>query len=226
MLFRSDELANNPINPFYSLNEARNGSSGTAFSLDTYLDRYRTLDDSGNRLTGQAGASVVGEDGRTYKIGTRVSNTTDWDVCSPTHVILNVGINDSEGGNKSHITIDNIKKFVSLFSVPTAYFICRIPGVCSKSMWSDVAVAKQYIPMAHNVEVINGLVDWFAEQTDKYLLPIYLIQNPVSVVTEFVEGTELYPHNRLNTTYDNVHCGWDAHRSIGLQCLHWIYYTL
>ena len=68
----AEELATNPVNEFYSLEAAREGQF--AFSLETYLERYRTLDDSGNRLVSRrddpSGQRVRGKDGKVYRIGT------------------------------------------------------------------------------------------------------------------------------------------------------------
>jgi hypothetical protein len=94
-------LAKNPINEFYSLEAAKTGDS--AFSLEAYLERYRTLDDSGNRLESSsenpAGERVRGKDGKYYTIGNRIVSQAllnKVSVCRPTHVVFNVGINDGD----------------------------------------------------------------------------------------------------------------------------------
>lgn len=219
----ADELANEPMNRFYNINEARTGSSGTAFDLNKYLERYRTMDNAGNRLEGSAGQTVIGGDGQTYTIGTKVNNTNDYDVCTPTHVIINVGVNDSEA-NSVTIAVASLKRLISLFTVPTAYFLTRMPGVCNLGDWGDLAIPAQYVPFAHNVGVLSELKGWFDEQVNKYLLPIYAIQYPCSVTEEFVEESITH-EKRVNTKTPNIHPGVFAYRSVGFQCLCWLYYV-
>lgn len=220
-----DALSATPVNPFFSIDEARTGSSGTAFSLTKYLQRFRTMDDAGNRLTGTAGQTVVGGDGNTYTIGTDVVNTTDYDVCTPTHVILNIGINDSEGANTSANTIGTIKTFVGRFNVPVAYFLTRYPGVMNRGAWTDFALPKQYAFPAHNIGVLDGITDWFGTQQNKYLIGSYLVQNPCSVTGDFVEDDTINHVQRLNCTNDNLHPGIMAYKTVGFQCLCWLYYV-
>lgn len=58
------------------------------FSIKKYLERYRTMDNSGNRLV--LSASTV---------GTKVSSTSDYDIYLPTHILLQSCQND---GNIAH----------------------------------------------------------------------------------------------------------------------------
>ena len=67
------------------------------FSIDAWLGKYRTMDDAGNRLPWvSAGATVVGQDGNTYTIGTLIDSETalnNIDVCLPSHVLIMLGMN-------------------------------------------------------------------------------------------------------------------------------------
>ena len=88
-------------NPFY------NSTAGT-FSLLSYLSRYRTMDDEGERLecsdSNPAGERVVGSDGKTYVIGTEITTQkllNNVDVCTPSIVVLNLCHNT---------TLENYKK--------------------------------------------------------------------------------------------------------------------
>ena len=77
------------------------------FSLEAYLDNYRTCDNNGNRLyfkngsslslTGTPGSNNIGyyENGEAsdFEIGVKISNTTVWDVFKPTHVFMFMGTN-------------------------------------------------------------------------------------------------------------------------------------
>lgn len=82
-------------NPFYD-------SVNQTFSIADYLRKYRTMDNLGVRLvsasTNPAGESVVGSDGVTYTIGTNITSQTllsNIDVCTPTHIIVNMVHNTS-----------------------------------------------------------------------------------------------------------------------------------
>ena len=78
-LYSKDFLIDN--NRFYDV--AKVGT--VKFSLTKYLERYKTLADDGvTRL-------LVGS-----TAGTEVTNATDYDVCTPTHVVIQLGFNDSE----------------------------------------------------------------------------------------------------------------------------------
>lgn len=222
-----DTLCNSPINPFYSLDKVRDSDDHIAFSLDAYLSRYRTLDDEGNRLDGSAGQTVTGQDGKTYTIGTEVTNTSAWDVCTPTHVIINIGINDSVSGYQD-LYIQFVKELVSQFSVPTAYFVCRKPCACIPAMWAEKVFVKKMNADSFSFfhAVLGELTEWFEEQPDKYMLPVYHIQPPCSVLWNFVEPRLDGEGTILNASISNVHPGYDAYRAIGWQCLNWLYYII
>jgi len=78
-----EAILDNPRNPFYSKTKARTGGATNAFSLSTYLSRYKTLADDGTTRL------IVG-----VTAGTKVTNATAYDVCTPTHVSFNFGEND------------------------------------------------------------------------------------------------------------------------------------
>lgn len=86
---------NQADNPFYD-------SVNQTFSIADYLRKYRTMDDLGVRLVSQstnpAGESVVGSDGLTYTIGTQITSQSllsQYDVCKPTHIVINMVHNTS-----------------------------------------------------------------------------------------------------------------------------------
>ena len=233
-----DAICANPDNRFYSIDEARTGQSGTAFSLEKYLERYRTMDDNGNRLyfdtnhstTGTAGSGNIGylEDGTPtqYYIGTQINNTLLYDVCAPTHIILNVGINDCAEPNTINNAIDCIKRIVNLFNQPTAYFICRKPGVINTGDWADLAVCRKFDYNNSIASVLNELCTWFNSQNGKYLLPAYQIQLPCSVSGEFAFTDMVDEKEKLDCSRDNIHLGYYGLKSIGWQCLMWMNYMI
>lgn len=79
-------------NPFFD---------GVDFSVDYYLEQWRTMDDDGNRLyydnqgatTGTGGSLGYIYDGNnyvisTFNIGVQVTDTEAFDVCTPTHIVI------------------------------------------------------------------------------------------------------------------------------------------
>lgn len=90
-------------NPFYD-------ATNQTFSIADYIRRFRTMDDLGVRLVSQssnpAGESVVGSDGLTYTIGTSIntqSKLNTYEVCTPTHIIINLVHNTSTSDYSSNI---------------------------------------------------------------------------------------------------------------------------
>ena len=94
-------------NVFYDDNKRYIDSelSEVRFSIKKWIDRYRTMDDSGNRLYFDSLGSTKGTPGDNigyykdgtqspYKIGSLVSDTLDKDVCLPKVVIIQLGFND------------------------------------------------------------------------------------------------------------------------------------
>lgn len=90
-------------NPFYDRKE-------NTFSIQSYLAKYRTMDDEGERLVSSrsnpSGEAVVGTDGKTYVIGTEIKTQQlliSVDVCTPSIVVINLNHNT---------TLDNYKAFI------------------------------------------------------------------------------------------------------------------
>ena len=98
-------------NRFYDVDKIYSNSDlaayGVKFSLQKYINRYRTLDDNGNRLyynNSGATTGIGGNVGYIYNgtsyvlstsiIGTEVVNTLAFDVCTPKVIFLQLGFND------------------------------------------------------------------------------------------------------------------------------------
>lgn len=94
---------NKDANPFYDEENA-------TFSIKAYLDNYRTMDDAGERLvtasSNPSGENVVGSDGKTYQIGKKITSQSllyEYDVCTPTHIFVNLVHNTSADNYKQKI---------------------------------------------------------------------------------------------------------------------------
>ncbi len=87
----------NVWNPFFD-----NAKTGSKFSLAKWLSRYRTMDDNGNRLTVGVGTGSLID----------ATNINLYDVCTPTHIVIQLGQNDIDVGIGNTATFNNTKAIV------------------------------------------------------------------------------------------------------------------
>ena len=80
------------------------------FSVLSYLSKYRTIDDNGNRLvcskSNPAGERVTGSDGKEYLIGTEINSQSllgSVDVCTPSIVVINLCHNTTFDNYRNNI---------------------------------------------------------------------------------------------------------------------------
>ena len=90
-------------NPFYDYDTVQSTNGLYAFSLSAYLEKYRTMDDSGNRLSNESSSK-----------GTRVTDTSAYDVCTPTSVKIEMGGNDYNLGVNAEMTANDNKLMADL----------------------------------------------------------------------------------------------------------------
>ncbi|MBP5218930.1 MAG: SGNH/GDSL hydrolase family protein [Bacteroidales bacterium] len=222
-------LAKNPINEFYSLSAAREGTC--AFSLDAYLERYRTLDDSGRRLQcaseNPAGERVRGKDGKYYRIGTRIVSQAllkKVSVCRPDYVVVNVGINDGDSASSVEATAGSLQSLLSCFpGIPTAHFVMRWPGACFPEAWAPSYLPRQYSVNGNNARVMAIMANLSGRlegRDDISLLDVWHCQSPVS------QHQEKFRDGVLDCSINDVHTGYYGQMSAARQVLGWLYYQL
>jgi len=243
-------LYNNPDNPFYDWTTAKLGDIG--FNFETYLLRYRTMDDSGNRLTGVAGAIVTGVDGNTYTIGTLITSTTDYDVCKPTHTVIQMSINDYyltyTGGSDATTNLATISNdvevlrnklatiFSSTYSSYVGMIITRCSGTLFPENWKDVLddqCSRSMLAISANMflkkvnEYSKTTYSTLSSASLMQYVPIYEIVPPTSTMfTHKTESLLLGNSFYQSDKEDNLHGGYSFSKSIAYQLLGWIYYTL
>lgn len=227
-----------PTNPFYSKEKAQayTGShiwtNDNAFSIDKYLLRYRTCDDLGVTLTGSAGESVTGSDGQTYTIGTEVSDTSAYKVCKPTHVISALGTNDfdivtySQSAELQSILHNSINdEHEDIF---IGYWLPRKPGVIDVNVWQDYGCQKEIGALVTQKNVLfENLYPSLGSGIATYIPCFYTMSplgaNPLDRLgIDFDDITET---KKNISGVDGTHPSAFAHRSIGYECLSWIYWT-
>ncbi len=222
----AEELALNPVNEFYSLEAARSGDC--AFSLEAYLERYRTMDDNGIRLPAvsetPARERVRGSDGKYYTIGSRIVTRAllkKVSVCAPTHVVVNIGINDGDSGTSVEVAAGALSALMSCFgALPCAHFVNRWPGACNPALWGPSFKPRQYDINGNNTRVMAILRlfrEWASGRPNIDVLDVWHCQNPASQLEEKLQDGVLVCDK------DDVHTGFSGQMSSSLQVLGWLY---
>lgn len=212
-----------------SVNEFFDPENG--FSLETYLARYRTLDDRGNPLPARrrnpAGEQVLGSDGKWYTVGSRIVSRAllrKVQVCRPTHVVLNLGINDGDSACSVEVAAQGLAELMDAFgSLPVAWFVNRWPGVSRRELWPGY-VPRQYVINGNNTRVmaiIKALSERMEGRAGRYILDVWHTQFPASQHEE-----KLLPDGRLDCSVNDVHLGYFGQLSAARQVQGWLYYSL
>lgn len=216
-------LPGDPANEFFHPEEG--------FSLETYLERYRTLDDSGEPLPAAgenpAGEKVWGSDGKWYTVGSRITSQAllhRIKVCRPTHVVLNIGINDGDSACSVEVAAAGLAALMDRFGdIPVALFVNRWPGVCRKELWPEY-VPRQYGMNGNNtrVEAIFSILrSSLAGRDKRFLLDVWHTQFPASQHEE-----KPLADGRLNCSVEDVHLGYFGQLSAARQVQGWLYWLL
>lgn len=219
------------------------------WSLKAWLDKYRTLDDNGNRLPFKSGSTqVTGQDGKEYNLGTLITSQdllNNIDVCEPTHVLLALGMNDGA-------TVEQYKEMISIIQkeypniiigigIPDSagtYFPSLHPS-CSEecTIWNDT---KNHQGSRHEQQykVMKDIQGEFAtsdyESKNVYVLPFFYVTPTAEGVSK--RNANL-PDAEYNIMQDNnyfEHYGWHAsthmnaygHMNWGYCLYSWIKYTI
>lgn len=226
---------NDPENPFYSKTTASGGV--IAFSMLTYLNRYKTLtNDGATRLS--VGTTA----------GTKVTDVNSFDVCLPSHIILQHSHND---GSVSWFA-DNMRKWTDAIkaeyaaqgwgSVNIGISIIRFTGTFYPSRYKmfnpdSIALWNQEGPgFANYQKIINEYwVDDANEDAEKiYILPSFNIQ-PTAWAVPFrkvqspeydITGSEDHNLRVMDGAGAEWHPNAIAHRCWGMEMYAWIRYTL
>lgn len=236
----------NPENHLYSLEQARayTGSHvwtyDYAISIEKYLERYRTMDNNGNRLyfdangstTGTAGSSNIGylADGTptAYYLGAEVSDTMAYNVCEPTHVIVNLGTN----GGYSQPSMDNLDDILTYMKSKINHVGYMIPrfdnGVFNIGRWKGV-VPHEITENMYNYEINKYMMDKYAgnitDDTKVQYIPAYAVQCPYSSILDTYAINDFGEKTYCQSKADG-HIGWLANRDVGLQAYGWLLNTL
>lgn len=232
-----EDSMDSPDNPFYSKTKARAYTGNhiwtysNAFSIEEYVNRYRTLDSLGNRLEGSPGQNVEGKDGIIYKIGTSINNVNDVDVSIPTHVIVSLGTNDFLISNEKIAELIyellNVCKDAGIKNV--GYFLPRRPGVLNPNIWLNYGMQRKISAfICEKEKCIHKKVGGLNKNGISYI-PAYFTASPISSGYQdrmAFDLDDIVEQNKIVSGSDSVHPSAFWHRSVGYQCLAWIYWSL
>lgn len=216
------------INPFYDYSKV---GESNIFSIKKWLERYRTLDDDGNRL-----------EWGDPRIGTAISeaklNTIN--VCTPTHIVLmhgrNIVVGPSEYGAVVEDFIARVKSELPNVKLGIALHP-DMPGTYNPSNYENVigsdeekhiynsGRANQYAIMR---ATYNQCVN---RETDNiYIIPVwYCMPTMYSWVLEKIESGlsfEDFKNDFYCINGDNFHPSGVAQQSWAYQIYCWILYTM
>lgn len=206
-------------NPFYD----GSISGNTKFSISKWLERYRTLDDNGNRLTLGSGT------------GTKITNENinQINVCTPTHVLLQTGLNDwSQVSVEQYIADMDI--FVSKIKsqLPNAKIAITLfpddPGTYFKELYPNIKDNGMRYLHERTRSYVTALHEHFKNSNDVDLLPFYFVMPPaVSISYRWVQNDDGTKHKvPFGPASNDYHANGFAHKAWGQQLYAWIKSTL
>lgn len=259
-------LCENPTYPFYDIDKARETSylsDGTpkpiddntqyAFNYSKMIERYRTMDDEGVRLVSSSqnpsGQSVIGSDGKTYKIGTKITSQNKLykiNVCKPTHVIWDMSYNDwcfyGTGDKGQSYGIDSLamtKLFISAImdqigkDVKIGLKAKKENGAFFPEVWSDVALAQKYIPSGHLLNYNKLLIEEYSDLSQNInYIPAFQVSIPFA--SNFLQQQEDFTYEKClvnsgesySPTSDVTHEGLYSAKAMAYQIYGWLAYTV
>ena len=209
-----------PNNPFFD-----NDKTGTnRFSIAKWLERYRTLDDNGNRLTLGNGT------------GTKITadNLETIDVCTPTHVVLAFGHNDIAYQGIEAFQV-YMKEWIAEIraQLPNAhiFLVLSIPRI---GLWNNKKYPNyQGVSSPYNLDKYIDNADNWISYFDSYdevanntfLLPQFFV-TPSAESYKTIEHVDASGDKAYRVIGDDLHPGYKAHANWGYQLYALLKYTM
>ena len=224
-----ENVLNNPKNPFYDRNVAMSSKGQYAFSLAKYIERYKTLEDDGETrlIMGSTAGSFI-------KYESQINN---YNVCTPTHVTIELGINDYGGlsNEQRAADIEKIAELITAYNsnIKVGFVQVHIPGVFNPQKWNNIGKFSKVTGWYIN-NYVKPLWDINKILSEKYNTPNG-INGIYSVPTFYTHGFTkdgAYQHPMPNGREiivdgtDVLHPAIDVYQEIGYQILCWLLYTL
>lgn len=220
-------------------------SAGDFSFVNGWLKKYRTMDDSGNRLPWvSAGASVIGADGKTYNIGTLVTSESllkKYNVCTPTHIVYHAGANGGATSEQIHTLVNSAKR--DFPNVKVALVMNDSMGTIFPSAYKDADYRKcRWNVLASNdnrhlsLFEIQKIYEEFETEDYKhdgvYVLPFFFVSNPMYFACrgnnhpEYEIDTENGKHEINWGWLPATHADARVHYAYAYQLYAWLKYTM
>lgn len=189
-LYLTPNLYGGMINPFYSPDK-------NTFSLKYWVDNYRTL--------------IVKDDGTTERCtllnkGTLApDDTTQYNVCEPTHVLISLVFNDLYDEKSNHREIykqnfdtilnsikeeyPNVKVLLGFPDVPSSYFMRYYPEYFQNSEYDTQHPMNMFYGRARNMHnscalMTKDVMEICKDHDNAYFVPIYFVTpGPIGMPT-------------------------------------------
>ena len=181
-----ESFNDNTLNPFYnpSLENPITHENGT-FDIQIFLDRFKTLDNDGTTRL------VVGS-----TAGTEVSDSAAWDLCTPTHIVINLNHNGDRTTYDEYVSamISNIKSrlgndvviIVATIDVAATYF----PEKYQNYEPSDIAMSNSSALSRHRHDL--SVYKYLKEEVEDEANNVYVFAGHLIQPT-----ADSYPSNEM-----------------------------
>jgi len=206
--------------------------SSNLFSINAWVNKYRTMDDYGNKLYFDNNKSTIGVAGDNWgylsdgtqsnlKLGTLVSDVTIYNVCVPTHININLGTNGITTIAQWQSFIDiihseypNIIIGLSVFDTAGTYFPSLHKDYDdSFTYWNEVSTNPN-IGISANSSYHNtqwntqyNLGNFYEKESEKiYVLPFFYCTPSVESATYRKLNTPM--DDLLLRNYNKIMYGW------------------
>lgn len=188
--------------PFYDYDTVQSSNGKYAFNLETYLNRYKTIDSDGTtRLV--AGSTA----------GTWVNNVNNYDVCTPTHVVIIMNENDARWISSGTPVADDLKLCADLVeaydnTIKISIGSTRGYGAFRPSSYNSYGYVGNFYVSNRRFQTWTALRN-VLQNTNYDLLPLYAMQSVIGVGGGRAFDT-LDQKEKYNMVGDRLHTGESA----------------
>lgn len=226
---KMEDVLNNPENPFYDWDTAISTNGDHAFSLAKYLERYKTLDDDGvTRL-------VIGS-----TAGTKITTTTqlnNFDICKPTHITIELGVNDYSGLTVQE-KCDDIDGIVSAIhdydsTIKVGIVNVHLLGLFYPELFTDKIATERVKDNVISIyftalfDLNKKVLEEYPSEdgtSNTYAVPTHFVQGFTKVGARYGVTSDNLPIIIDGT--DDLHPAINVCHDLGQQIWAWILYTL
>lgn len=202
--------------PDFPVNEKYTGSQEQVSSLRDWAERL--MDNPINEFYDRKTAE---NEDHAFSLDAYLERTGEG---RPTHVIINLGINDGDGLNSIESSAQCHERLMKCFgNIPVAHFVNRWPGVCDTSLWEGY-IPRQYEINGNTYNLLCLQEQWKAVDAkldNIYGLDVWHCQFPASQLQE-----RITQEGKLDCSLNDVHTGYMGEATTAWQAVCWLYFML